>query len=68
METKIQKEKIKAYLESGKTITSLEALDIFKCFRLASRISELKQEGYPVNKQMIQLDSGKYVAEYFKQV
>tara|TARA_R110000868_G_scaffold274347_1_gene533645 strand:- start:1291 stop:1497 length:207 start_codon:yes stop_codon:yes gene_type:complete len=68
METQIQKEKIKAYLESGKTITSLEALDIFKCFRLASRISELKQEGYPVNKQMIQLDSGKYVAEYFKQV
>ena len=68
METQIQKEKIKDYLESGKTITSLEALDIFKCFRLASRISELKQEGYPVNKQMIQLDSGKYVAEYFKQV
>tara|TARA_B110000503_G_scaffold34900_1_gene57026 strand:- start:1401 stop:1607 length:207 start_codon:yes stop_codon:yes gene_type:complete len=68
METQIQKEKIKDYLESGKTITSLEALDIFKCFRLASRISELKQEGYPVTKQMIQLDSGKYVAEYFKQV
>ena len=68
MSTQIQKEQIRSYLNKGKTITSLEALDIFKCFRLASRISELKQEGYPVTKQMIRLDSGKYVAEYFKQV
>jgi hypothetical protein len=68
MSTQIQKEQIRSYLNKGKTITSLEALDIFKCFRLASRISELKQEGYPVTKQMIRLDSGKYVAEYRRQV
>jgi hypothetical protein len=68
MSTQIQKEQIRSYLNKGKTITSLEALDIFKCFRLASRINELKQEGYPVTKQMIRLDSGKYVAEYRRQV
>ena len=68
MSTQIQKEQIRSYLNKGKTITSLEALDILKCFRLASRINELKQEGYPVTKQMIRLDSGKYVAEYRRQV
>jgi hypothetical protein len=68
MSTQIQKEQIRSYLNKGKTITSLEALFMFKCFRLASRISELKQEGYPVTKQMIRLDSGKYVAEYRRQV
>jgi hypothetical protein len=43
-----QKDKIKAHLESGKSITPLEALNLFGCFRLASRISELKREGMDI--------------------
>ena len=68
MSTQIHKEQIRSYLNKGKTITSLDALYMFKCFRLAARISELKQEGYPVTKRMVQMTSGKYIAEYRRQV
>jgi len=61
-----QNKMIKAHLESGKTITAIEALTQYQCFRLASRISDLKQSGYPVDKMMIELPNGKRVAQYFK--
>lgn len=61
-----QNKMIKAHLDSGKTITAIEALDQFKCFRLASRINDLKQSGYLVDKRMIELPNGKRVAQYFK--
>lgn len=64
MET--QTKKIKAHLESGKTITAIDALLNYNCFRLSARIKDLKDLGYPVDKTMIQLESGKYVAQYFK--
>ena len=38
-----QCEQILAHLRSGKSITQYEALDKFKCFRLASRICDLKK-------------------------
>jgi hypothetical protein len=57
---------IKAHLESGKTITAIEALTEYQCFRLASRISDLKKSGYLVDKRMIELPNGKRVAQYFK--
>ena len=63
-----QNKMIKAHLEAGKTITAADALDKFQCFRLASRINDLKQSGYPVDKTMIKLPSGKRVAQYFKVV
>lgn len=63
-----QNKMIKAHFESGQTITAHEALDKFQCFRLASRINDLKQSGYPVDKIMIKLPSGKRVALYFKVV
>lgn len=37
-----QNRKIRKYLESGKCITSLEALNLFGCMRLASRIWDLR--------------------------
>ncbi len=61
---KSQSEAILEYLKSGKTLTALEALDLFGCFRLASRISDLNKHGYQIDSQMIKLPSGKYVAEY----
>jgi hypothetical protein len=63
-----QNKMIKAYLESGKTLTATDALLEFNCFRLAARIADLKQAGYPVDKTMIELPSGKRVAQYFKVV
>lgn len=61
-----QTKMIKAHLEKGLTITAWEALDFYDCFRLASRISDLKKSGYPVDKRMIELPNGKRIAEYFK--
>lgn len=48
-----QRQTILKYLQKGKKLTSLQALNKFGCFRLASRISELKQMGYPIRKEMV---------------
>jgi hypothetical protein len=61
-----QTKTIKAHLDAGKKITAIDALVNYNCFRLSARIKDLKDLGYPVDKTMIQLESGKYVAEYYK--
>ena len=43
-----QSERILYFLSEGNTITPLEALRTFNCFRLASRIAELRSEGYDI--------------------
>ena len=43
-----QKEDILAHLEKGHSITPLEALSQFGCFRLASVICKLKKDGYNI--------------------
>jgi hypothetical protein len=47
-----QKEAIRDYLMQGHSITQLDALRDFGCFRLASRISDLKREGMNIKKTM----------------
>ena len=42
---KSQNEKIKAYLNKGKSITPIDALNKFGCFRLSARIANLRDEG-----------------------
>lgn len=61
-----QTEAIKAHLEAGNTITAIEALNKFGCFRLASRIHDLKTEGYVVEKIMVTGENNKRYAQYFK--
>lgn len=43
--TATQCNRILAHLKKGLTITSLEALQMFGCMRLASRISDLRKRG-----------------------
>ncbi len=43
-----QNEKILAHLEKYGSITPLEAMAEYGCMRLASRISDLKRQGYPI--------------------
>lgn len=62
--SKTQCNMIAAYLESGHTITSLEALRYFGCMRLASRICDLRDRGMNIATRKIKLPSGKYVTEY----
>ena len=58
-----QEDKILSYLMQGKTITSIEALNKFGCFRLAARISDLGKKGYSINSDLV-TKNGKSYAEY----
>lgn len=57
--------KIRGWLLDGKTITSLEALMMFGCMRLASRIYDLREQGLDIGVRKKITPTGKYVAEYF---
>ena len=59
-----QNAQILAYMQEGGKLTSLKALNLFGCMRLASRIHNLVERGYNIHKERIQTASGKYVTEY----
>jgi len=59
-----QTTQILTYLRSGKTLTAIEALQRFGCFRLAARIRNLKDDGYDVRSTRVELPNGKRVAKY----
>jgi hypothetical protein len=52
------------HLQSGKTITPLEALNMFGCFRLGARCWDLKKTGYDIKTRMAE-KNGKRFAEYY---
>lgn len=60
-----QLNQIRARLDKGHAITPMGALAQFGCFSLAARIKELRDQGYPVNTQIIEV-SGKKIAMYTK--
>jgi len=65
MET--QNKRIEAYLMSGRTLTPLDALHEFNCFRLSARIYDLRKRGLDIESRTRKITSDgkqKYVAEY----
>ena len=64
MTTETQCKQIAAHLKCGNTITALEALDLFGCFRLASRIHDLRVAGYNIIVDRVKTSTGKTVAQY----
>ena len=60
-----QKKQILAYMKLGKSITSLEALDLFGCFRLSGRIYDLSVDGHDIKSEFITLQNGKRVKKYW---
>ena len=64
MTTDTQCKQIAAHLEGGNTITALEALNLFGCFRLASRIHDLRVAGYNIIVDRVKTSTGKTVAQY----
>mgnify|MGYP001046662639 FL=1 len=58
-----QKVNVLNHLKSGKSITPLEALQEYGCFRLADRIFVLRQDGYNIITNNI-TENGKTFAEY----
>ena len=53
------------HLQSGATLTALDALDLFGCNRLAARVADLKGKGYNVKSRWLVTPSGKRVSEYY---
>ena len=51
--TKSQVKQILGYLADGKGLTQMEALRMFGCFRLASRISDIKALGYIIQSDFV---------------
>jgi hypothetical protein len=63
MET--QTKMILEHLKEFKSITALEALSEFRCFRLAARIKNLRDEGHHIHTEMVELPrGGQRIAEY----
>jgi hypothetical protein len=51
------------YLKTGKSITPLEALDRFGCFRLGARILDIKHLGWDIDTEIVE-QNGKRFASY----
>jgi hypothetical protein len=43
-----QNKQVLAYLQTGKTLSALQALNLFRCMRLASRINDLRRHGHQI--------------------
>jgi hypothetical protein len=61
---KSQEDSILDYLKTGKSITPIDALNMFGCFRLGARIFDLKKKGYHIEEMDTELN-GKRFARYF---
>ena len=59
-----QNKQIADYLNKGKKLTPIDALNKFGCFRLAARIADLRNEGMNIATKIIKLENNKQVAQY----
>ena len=59
-----QNEVIRAALLSGRSLTPLDALNEFGCFRLAARVADLRREGMDIE-CATETKNGKRYARYF---
>lgn len=63
--TESQNKQIKAYLESGRSITPLDALNLFDSFRLSARIFDLRNDyGMDIKSEIVE-SNGKRYAKYW---
>lgn len=59
-----QAARILLHLKSGKSITAIEALNLFGCFRLAARVGDLRDHGYQIKSEPFKTAEGKTVSKY----
>ena len=55
---------IKGWLLNGRSLTTLDALNMFGCFRLSARISNIREEGYDIVTEMVEVND-KRIAKYY---
>lgn len=58
-----QSDEILNYLRSGHSLTAVEALERFRCFRLAARINDLRKRGIAIETSE-SIKNGKRFAVY----
>lgn len=62
---------ILAYLQDGNSLTPMQALQRFSCWRLAARIAELRAKDYNIHTKLIEKETAqgkKVFAQYFMDV
>ena len=59
-----QEYEILRVLNSGGTLTAMDALRQFNCFRLAARVKDLRYRGYDIRTEMVGLGN-KSIAKYY---
>jgi hypothetical protein len=64
MKTESQTALIKGWLLNGYSITQLDALNMFGCFRLSARIANLRKEGLDIVTDMVNVND-KRIAKYY---
>ena len=64
MRTDSQNALIKGWLLNGHSLTTLDALTMFGCFRLSARISNLKNQGMNIITEMVEVND-KRIAKYY---
>ena len=60
-----QNRAILQYLESGGSLSTIDALEKFGSFRLSARINNLRNKGHNIKTEKFKTPSGKTVARYF---
>jgi hypothetical protein len=64
MKTESQNTILRKHLKSGKSIAPLQALNNFGIYRLAARISDLRNDGMRIKTEMIHLGNVKFAKYY----
>ena len=59
-----QTTQIQKHLEKGKSLTPIQALNKFGCFRLAARIADLRNDGINIKTTIVKLKNNKQIAKY----
>lgn len=63
--TTSQTETVLRYMQEGRKISPLEALNLFGCFRLGARIWDLKQRGIEIASEMFTNEHGISFSRYW---
>lgn len=63
-----QNDAIISHLKTGADLTSLDALQRFKCMRLSARIYDLRRQGYRIGAERVRVASGKNVERYWLEI
>jgi hypothetical protein len=65
MDIESQSAQILAYLREGNSLTPIDALQRFGCFRLGARVWDLKRDGHDIRTELVDVGGGKRVARYY---